>query len=104
MPSLVYVPKRSRNTDFSIIRKDPEMAVLNETAKTVRTFVYNVSVETFLPVDPHRLEDMPSQKWSVLASTIEQTRDRMLDAQKEAFKILREQVCPAAIVNTARAS
>ena len=42
LPSLVYVPKR-KQTDFSLIRKDPEMAVLNETAKTVRTFVYNVS-------------------------------------------------------------
>ena len=33
-----------------------------------------------------------AQKWSILANSIERTRVKMLDAQKEAFKVLREQV------------
>lgn len=52
-PSLIYVPKK-KQTDFSLIRQDPEMAVLNETAKTVRTFVYNVSLND-LPMGSSKL-------------------------------------------------
>ena len=40
---------------------------------------------------PAQLMRLP-QKWSVLANSIERTRVKMLDAQKEAFKVLREQV------------
>jgi hypothetical protein len=41
-PSLIHVAKKNK-TDFKAILRDPEMAVLNDTAKTVRTFISNVS-------------------------------------------------------------
>jgi len=41
-PSLIHVPKKNK-TDFRAILQDSEMAILNDTAKTVRTFISNVS-------------------------------------------------------------